>query len=116
MVHADGDRRTRVRYEVFGAFWGTFDAGEAVRVRNLTQHGALLEAQEPMAIESIQSLCLVLDGEPALTEARVRHHEPADPMRPDCHLVGVEFVGASPAFIDTVERLMTFRAPPTELA
>jgi hypothetical protein len=39
-----------VRFEVFGAFWGTFDAGDAVRVHNLTHHGALIEAHQPLAV------------------------------------------------------------------
>ncbi len=45
-----------MRFEVFGAFWGTFDAGDAVRVHNLTPHGALIEANQPLAVESIQSV------------------------------------------------------------
>ena len=40
-----------MRFEVFGAFWGTFDAGDAVRVHNLTHHGALIEAHLARARE-----------------------------------------------------------------
>lgn len=115
LLRAPGDRRARVRFEVFGAFWGTFEAGDAVGVRNLTRHGALIEAQQPMAIESIQSLCLMFDGQPAVTEARVRHLVPAA-AHADHYLVGVEFISASTAFLDAVERLMAYRATPTELA
>jgi hypothetical protein len=113
-MRSAGDRRARVRFEVFGAFWGTFDAGDEVRVRNLTRFGALLEAQQPLAIESVQSLCLVLDGQPALAEARVRHHV-AEQSRCNCYLVGVEFISTSVAFLEAVERLMAYRALPTEL-
>ena len=66
-----------MRFEVFGAFWGTFDAGDAVRLHNLTHHGALIEAHQPFAVESVQSVCLMLDGQPAIADAKVRHHEPA---------------------------------------
>jgi hypothetical protein len=103
-----------VRFEVFGAFWGTFDAGDAVRVHNLTRHGALLEADQPLAVESIQSVCLMLDGQPAVADARVRHLRASDGHAP--YLVGVEFQTMSTTFQDAVERLMTFRAFPTELA
>ncbi|HWI20387.1 MAG TPA: hypothetical protein VNT81_21680 [Vicinamibacterales bacterium] len=102
-----------MRFEVFGAFWGTFDAGDAVRVCNLTRFGALLEAQHPLAIESVQSLCLVFDGQPALAEARVRHHVQADASRPDSYLVGVEFISTSTAFLEAVDRLVAYRALPT---
>ena len=113
-MRAPGDRRTHVRFEVFGAFWGTFDAGDAVRVRNLTPQGALIEAHQPLAVESIQSVCLMLDGQPAIADARVRHLRPT--VERDRYLVGVEFLTASTAFNDAVERLMAYRAAPTELA
>lgn len=116
MMRAPGDRRARVRFEVFGAFWGTFEAGDAVKVRNLTRHGALIEAQQPLAVESVQSLCLMLDGQPAIAEARVRHLVPDASTQHDCYLVGVEFVSASIAFLEAVDRLMAYRAFPTELA
>jgi hypothetical protein len=110
-----GDRRTRVRFEVFGAFWGTFDAGDAVRVHNLTHHGALIEAHQPLAVESVQSVCLMLDGQPAIADARVRHLTSASSDEGDRYLVGVEFLAAPTAFIEAVDRLMAFRALPTEL-
>ena len=115
-MRAPGDRRARVRFEVFGAFWGSFDAGDAVRVHNLTHQGALIEAHLPLAVESVQSVCLVLDGQPAIADAKVRHL--TDTQTPDGrrYLVGVEFLGASTAFQDAVDRLMAFRSFPTELA
>ena len=115
MMRAPGDRRARVRFEVFGAFWGTFDAGDAVRVHDLTPHGALIEAHQPFAVESIQSVVLVFDGQPAVADARVRHLRAASDQR-DRYLVGVEFLSASSAFLEAVDRLVTFRALPTETA
>jgi hypothetical protein len=115
MMRAPGDRRTQIRFEVFGAFWGTFDAGDAVRVHNLTPQGALIEARQPLAVESIQSVCLMFDGQPAIADARVRHLRALED-RPDRYLVGVEFLSASTAFLEAVERLMAYRALPTETA
>lgn len=114
-MRAPGDRRARIRFEVFGAFWGTFDAGDAVRVHNLTPQGALIEAHQPLAVESIQSVCLVFDGQPAVADARVRHLRSAGDQ-PDRYLVGVEFLSAPTAFLDAVDRLMAYRALPTETA
>ena len=105
-----------MRFEVFGAFWGTFDAGDAVRVHNLTHHGALIEAHQPLAVESVQSVCLMLDGQPAVADAKVRHLKPASDQGGDCYLVGVEFLAAPTAFLEAVDRLMAYRAYPTELA
>ena len=116
MTRAPGDRRSRMRFEVFGAFWGTFDAGDAVRVHNLTHHGALIEANQPLAVESIQSVCLMLDGQPAVADARVRHLTPTPTAAGERYLVGVEFLAAPTAFLEAVDRLMTYRAYPTELA
>jgi hypothetical protein len=115
MMRAPGDRRARVRFEVLGAFWGTFDAGEMVCLRDLTPQGALIEAHQPLAVESIQSICLMLDGQPAIADARVRHLRPSRD-RQGTYLVGVEFLGAPVAFLDAVDRLTRYRAEPADHA
>jgi hypothetical protein len=113
MMRVAGDRRSRLRFEVFGAFWGTLDAGDAVHVRNLTPYGALIEAHQPLAVESVQPVSLVVDGQPATAEARVRHVEPT--WEHDRYLVGVEFLSPSTAFNDAIDRVMAQRSSPTEL-
>jgi hypothetical protein len=114
MRRAAGDRRTRVRFEAFGAFWGTFDVDDAVRVRNLTHHGALIETRRPLAVESVQALCLMLEGQPAIANARVRYVADAGASNGHCYLVGVEFVSTSTAFHDAVDQLISYRACRTE--
>jgi hypothetical protein len=111
-----GDRRGRVRFEVFGFFWGAFDVQEAVRVCNLNSHGALIEADEPLAVESIQPICLTIDGQPAVSNVRVRHLRHAPPSAQGRYLVGIEFLSASSAFQEAVDRLVAYRSSPTELA
>lgn len=109
------DRRDRVRFEVFGFFWGIFGGREPVRVRNLTSSGALIETSQPLAVESIQSICLTIDGQQTISEVCVRHLRPLDdPSRG--YLVGVEFLAASSAFQEAIERLIAYRSSPTELA
>ena len=112
VMRTPGDRRTHVRYEVFGAFWGTFDAGESARVHDLTRLGALIEARQPLAVESIQSVCFMLDGQPAIADARVRHVRRS--AEPDRYLIGLEFLTTSTAFLEVVDRLMAHRARFTE--
>ena len=106
---APGDRRSRVRFEVFGSFWGTFDSSGSVELRDLTPHGALIEANQPLAIESVQSVCFIWDGQPAVADARVRHvrHSETDKNR---FLMGIEFVSTSTAFLEAVDRLIAFRS------
>lgn len=101
-----GDRRTRSRFEVFGAFWGTFDAGGAVHVRDLTPHGALIEANQPLAVESVQSVCFMVNGQPAITDARVRHVRRSTYAH-GRFLVGIEFIATSTAFLEAVEQLIS---------
>lgn len=115
-MRTPGDRRNRVRFEVFGAFWGTFDVGDSVRVRDLTHHGALVESNQPLAVESIQRVCLVLDGQPTLADARVRHLRQITTFAGTKYLVGIEFLTTSVAFMEAVDRLIAYRATPTELA
>jgi hypothetical protein len=113
-MRSPADRRDRVRFEVFGPFWGTFDVGEPVRVLDLSPSGALIEAQQPLAVESVQSVRLMIDGQPTVTDAVVKHVRSAGPL--NRYHVGVEFLAAPSAFLDAVERLVAFRALPTELA
>ena len=112
-MRSPGDRRARVRFEVFGAFWGTFDAGDAARVVDLTPLGALIESRVALAVESIQSVSLVLDDDPAIAEARVRHLRPVTDQR-DRYLIGLEFIAPSAMFLDAVDRLIRYRSIPTE--
>jgi hypothetical protein len=115
-MRAPGDRRSRVRFEVFGQFWGTFDAGDSVRVRDLTRHGVLVESTQPFAVESIQRVCLTVDGQPTLAAARVRHLRPTATERGARYLVGMEFLTASVAFTDAVDQLLASRSRNTEPA
>ena len=103
-----------MRFEVFGPFWGTFDVGDAVRVRNLTHHGALIETRRPLAVESVQAICLWLDGQPAIADARVCHVADARTLHGRGYLAGVEFITTSTVFQDAVDRLISSRACRTE--
>jgi hypothetical protein len=103
-----------VRFEVVGAFWGSFDGGESARVHDLSHFGALIEAPQPLVVESTQSVCLLFDGQPAVAEARVRHLTELPTPAGARYLVGVEFISMSTAFHDAVDRLMLFRARATE--
>lgn len=114
MNRGAGDRRDRVRFEVFGFFWGSLDVREAVIVRNLTSNGALIEVKRPLAVESLQSICLTLDDQPTSAQVCVRHVRPA---ASGAFLVGVEFHAASSAFQEAIERLIAYRSSsPTEVA
>ena len=104
-----------MRFEAFGAFWGTFHVGDAARVCNLTHHGALIEARRPLAVESVQPICFVIDGQPAIANALVRHVADALSMHGRRYLVGVEFVATSAAFHDAVDELICCCACRTEV-
>ena len=109
-MRTPGDRRSQVRFEVFGAFWGTFDAGDSVRVHNLTPHGVLIEALQPLAVESVQRVCLVVDGHPALADATVRHVQQLETAAGRIrYLMGLEFLTTSGAFTEAVDRVVAYR-------
>ena len=75
----------------------------------------LIEANQPLAIESIQSVCLMLDGQPAVADARVRHVN-APPLTASAISSVLNSLPPPSAFLDAVDRLVAFRAFPTELA
>lgn len=116
MKNGAGDRRDRVRFEVFGFFWGTFDVREGATVRNLTSSGALIEAHEPLAVESIQAIGLTVDGQSTISQARVCHLQAVADAPSPRYLVGVEFLSVSSAFQEAVDRLIAYRSLPTDFA
>ncbi|MEO8680690.1 MAG: PilZ domain-containing protein [Vicinamibacterales bacterium] len=103
-----------MRFEVVGPFWGTLDVGAPTRVHDLTEVGALIEADRPLAVESLRSVVLEIDGERTSTAAQVRHVRALDEQHRR-YLVGVEFIAAPPAFREAVSRLLMYRALPAEL-
>jgi hypothetical protein len=111
-----GDRRNGVRFEVVGSFMGTFQATEAsTRLIDLSEYGALFEAQLPLAVASVHSVCLSVDGLTTATEAKVRHVKAVRNGHDQLFRIGVEFVESSTTFLSAVERLMQSRVLPLEL-
>jgi hypothetical protein len=110
-----GDRRNGVRFEVVGSFMGTFQATEAfTRLIDLTELGALFEAHLPLAVASVHSVCLSVDGLTTSTEAKVRHVRAVRVGGEERYRIGVEFVESSTTFLSAVERLMASRVLPLQ--
>lgn len=116
MKRVVGDRRECVRFEVFGRFGGTLDVREPAHLYNLTSSGALLLAAEPLAVESMQTIGVAIDGQETLAEVRVRHLRQVPGASCPQYLVGVEFISISSAFQEAVDRLMAYRSSSTETA
>jgi hypothetical protein len=111
-----GDRRNGVRFEVVGSFMGTFQATEAsTRLIDLSELGALFEAHLPLAVASVHSVCISVDGLTTSTEARVKHVRALRGSADEMFRIGVEFVESSTTFLSAVERLMQSRVLPLEL-
>jgi hypothetical protein len=115
LIRTVGDRRVGVRFEVVGSFMGTFQATEAsTRLIDLSECGALFEAHLPLAVASVHSVCISVDGLTTSTEAKVRHVKALRDGAHDMFRIGVEFIESSTTFLSAVERLMHARAPPLE--
>jgi hypothetical protein len=111
-----GDRREGVRFEVVGSFKGTFRATEAsTRLIDLSEYGALFEAPLPLAVASVHSVCLSVDGLTTATEAKIRHVRAVRNGDDELFRIGVEFVESSTTFLSAVERLMHSRVLPLKM-
>ena len=94
---------------------GTFQATEAsTRLVDLSEYGALFEATLPLAVASVHSVCLSVDGLTTSTEAKVRHVKPLSDGAQEIFRIGIEFVESSTTFLSAVERLMRSPVPPLE--
>ena len=88
-----GDRRAHVRFDVVGTMYGLLETTETTRVVNISPRGALVDSPLPAALDSTQLVRFVLDDQPLVVDARVRHlgrisGEEGTPG----YLIGLEFV------------------------
>ena len=63
-----GDRRSRARFDVVGALWGVLELTESARIRNVSNTGALIDSPLPVALESTQTVRVIVNGEPVAVE------------------------------------------------
>ena len=104
-----GDRRSRVRFDVVGALWGVLELTETARIRNVSNTGALIDSPLPVALESTQTVRVIVNGEPVAVDASVRHvrriePDSAEPGAPR-YLIGLEFLSPPESVLQTIEQL-----------
>jgi c-di-GMP-binding flagellar brake protein YcgR len=100
-----GDRRSRPRFDIVGDLWGTLETVLRLPLRNVGRGGALIHSHVALPLESVHRLTFVSDGRDLSTQVRVRHVEQdmsADGER--TYLIGVEFISATPALQEQIER------------
>jgi hypothetical protein len=99
-----GDRRDPVRYEVVGKLLGTLETVDTGRIVNISATGALMEMTIPVAVGSVHSIQLNLNGQTERVTVRVRRTAPAS--TDDRYAVGVEFLSPSVALTESVTGLI----------
>lgn len=85
------DRRTSLRFEIFGRLRGSLATTQPVRLHDISPGGALVELSFALPVDSQHSVQLASDGQVATVEARVRHVRPS--FEVGRFLVGLEFTG-----------------------
>ncbi len=97
-----GDRRQKVRLEVLGDLWATFEAEEPARILEISTGGSLIASPVAVALDSIQPLWFTVGGDTVVVQARVRHLRalPATDEEPARYAIGVEFLSPPPAVFE----------------
>jgi hypothetical protein len=99
------DRRLTSRSETAGKQWGTLDALEPLRVRNLSSEGMLLESPNPLAVGSIHEFQLIDGATSVRVRAAVRHVSPLRQSSAEGYfLVGLEFLRLNTRSSVAIER------------
>lgn len=88
-----------------GDLRATFGAEPLLRISNVGRGGAQVESGQPLPLLSVYQARLSMDHEEADVHVRIRHIRRSE-RDPACYLVGLEFMGLSPAATSIVERLM----------
>jgi hypothetical protein len=90
------DRRSMTRFEIVGELWGSVQAVEELRIRNLAPEGALVESIAPLPVGSVQPIRLIQGARSTDIKTVVRHLSPvylAGGGRR--YLVGLEFLNVN---------------------
>jgi hypothetical protein len=88
-----GDRRERPRFEVIGRLPGTMISGQVLRVLNIGQGGALVEARMALPVGSLHRVkleCVHAQNEVSVIVRRVIHEAERHPP----YLIALEFADA----------------------
>ena len=92
------DRRKKSRFEIVGRLPGSLVTERRVQILNVSLSGALIETPAPLQPETEFNITLESDRHLATLRARVRHVRPTH--FDDGYLVGLEFVGVTPADLE----------------
>jgi hypothetical protein len=84
------DRRQNVRFEVVGELWGSLATTVAVRVRNVSQGGMLVESPRPLPGGVAYQVRVTSGGTALMVPARICHTRDGDGAA-SSYLVGFEF-------------------------
>jgi hypothetical protein len=96
------DRRVYERFDVVGALWGVLELPEIATVVKLSSTGMLVQTAICPPLNSVQTLRVLVDGDPVLVDTVVRHCRPGPggTMR-----LGLEFLTAPTMVLASIEQL-----------
>lgn len=106
-----GDRRSHERFDVVGSLWGLLEVSQSARIRNVSSTGALIDSPIPVALESTQTMKVIVDGEPVTVGGRVRHVRRVEVDAADFsndggrYLIGLEFLSPPESVVQAIEQL-----------
>jgi hypothetical protein len=107
-----GDRRAKPRFEIVGQLWGALETVETLRLTNLGQGGALLEAHFPLQIDTVHRLRFSSGSRVTDMQACVRHvSAPGAGQDRHGYSIGMEFLPLSPAAVEHVDDLIAANQP-----
>ena len=106
-----GDRRSHERFDVVGSLWGLLEVSESARICNVSSTGALIDSPLPVALESTQTVRLIVDGEPVTVGGRVRHVRRLESalgitdIDGPRYLIGLEFLSPPGSVVQAIEQM-----------
>lgn len=100
-----GDRRSKPRFEVVGALWGSLETVEPLRLLNISHGGAFVESSVALAVDSVHRIRLSWGDQVVDQQVRVLHQRPAPTAGGERFLVGFEFLSERSPFEGQLDQL-----------
>jgi hypothetical protein len=98
-----------LRFEIVGRLRGTIAAESAVRVRNISRGGALIEAPWTLPQNSVQAVRLESEHHVSKLEARVRHVR--ESYVGGHYLIGLEFLAVDGPAAEQLDGVLLRHVP-----
>ena len=111
-----GDRRSRPRFDVVGALWGTVETVMWLPMENIGRGGALIRSHVQLTPDSIHRMTVRAGDRDFTSQVKVRHVRASTTADGEqCFLIGIEFLSLPLPLLAQIDAWAVGTGEPSEV-